>query len=205
MLSVLAALGTGYLVGSLPFAAWLARLRGATIFDVGSGNMGAMNTARNLGFGTGAAVLLLDVGKGALATVAGQVLAAAAGAGPPALWPPLAAGLGAILGHAFSLFAGFRGGKGLAAAMGVSLPLYPWGGLSGAALLVLLTLAMRRRSGVAAVITVALYPGLVALSEVLRGASGSRVLAIGVGVAAMALVVLGKHYLAFRRERRRRT
>lgn len=204
-----AALVAGYLLGSLPFAAWLARLRGATIFDVGSGNMGAMNTARNLGFGLGAAVLLLDVLKGALATEAGTVLARlghasdATASAPASLLAPLAAGLGAILGHGFSLYANFRGGKGLATALGVALPLYPAGAAVGAALLIALTLLMRRRSVLAAVITVVLYPGLVAVTLRVTGTSAERALAIAIGVAAMAVVVLLKHYLAFRRERRR--
>lgn len=207
MLEAVAALAGGYLLGSLPFAAWVARLRGAVIFEVGSGNMGAMNTARNLGFGAGALVLVLDAAKGALATALGLALAglgpAPGGSVPAALAAPLAAGLGAILGHAFSLYIGFRGGKGLATALGVALPLYPLGGLAGAALLIVLTLAMRGHSGVAAVITVSVYPGLVALMEVLRGADGARALAIGAGVASMAVVVLIKHNLAYRRERRR--
>ncbi|MEJ2287544.1 MAG: glycerol-3-phosphate acyltransferase [Deinococcales bacterium] len=206
MLEATAALVAGYLLGSLPFAAWIARLRGAVIFEVGSGNMGAMNTARNLGLGLGALVLALDAAKGALATAVG--LALAGFAAPPtgvaaALTAPLAAGLGAILGHAFSLYAGFRGGKGLATALGVALPLYPLGGAAGTALLIVLTLAMRRRSGVAAVITVVLYPGLVALVLLLRGEDAARALAIAIGVTSMAVVVLYKHYAAYRRERRR--
>ncbi|MEJ2289642.1 MAG: glycerol-3-phosphate acyltransferase [Deinococcales bacterium] len=207
MLEVAAALGAGYALGSLPFAAWLARLRGATIFEVGSGNMGAMNTARNLGFGLGALVLLLDAAKGAAATGIGLALARLPGAptGPVAsLVPPLAAGLGAILGHAFSLYIGFRGGKGLAAAFGVALPFYPLAALAGAVLLIVLTLAWRRRSGWAAVLTVALYPALVLGSQLLAGRSAPAALAIAAGVASMALVVLYRHYLAFRRERARR-
>ena len=207
MFEAAAALAAGYLLGSLPFAAWIARIRGAVIFEVGSGNMGAMNTARNLGFWPGALVLALDAAKGALATSVGLALArlGATSGGPAAtaLLPPLAAGLGAILGHAFSLYMGFRGGKGLAAALGVALPLYPLGGAAGVALLIVLTLAMRSRSGVAAVITVSLYPGLVALVEYLRLGHGARALTIGAGVASMAVVVLIKHYLAYRREHRR--
>ncbi len=207
MLEVFAALLAGYLLGSLPFAAWAARLRGATIFEVGSGNMGAMNTARNVGFGLGALVLLLDAAKGAAATGIGLALGRLPGAptGPVmSLLPPLAAGLGAILGHAFSLYIGFRGGKGLAAALGVALPFYPLAALATVALLFVLTLALRRRSGLAAVLTVAVYPALVLSAQILAGRSTNAALAIAAGVASMALVVLYRHYLAFRRERARR-
>lgn len=205
LLATLLALLVGYLLGSIPTAAWLARLRGASIFEVGSGNMGAMNTARNLGLALGIAVFVIDAGKGALATVLGSALAPAASPGPALvlLLPPLAAGLGAVLGHGFSLYAGFRGGKGLAAAAGAALPLYPVGALVTAALLIVLTLLLRPRTGLAAVITVSLYPFLVVGILMWGGASTARALTIGAGVAAMAVVVLGKHALAFQRERRR--
>lgn len=202
------ALAAGYLLGSLPMAAWVARLRGQRIFEVGSGNMGAMNTARNLGVAAGVLVLLLDVTKGAAAAFAGLLLAGAPplapGAGPAELAVPLAAGVGATLGHGFSLYAGFRGGKGLATAFGVALPLYPAGAGAGGVVLIALTLLMRSRSGVAAVISVAVYPFLAAAVTLALGAGLPRALAIGAGIAAVALVVLLKHYLAFRRERARR-
>jgi acyl phosphate:glycerol-3-phosphate acyltransferase len=208
VLEVGGALLAGYALGSLPFAAWVARLRGTTIFEVGSGNMGAMNTARNLGFGLGALVLVLDAAKGAAATAVGLALSRVPGApaGPVAsLLPPVAAGLGAIVGHAFSLYIGFRGGKGLAAALGVALPFYPLAAAAGAALLIVLTVAWRRRSGLAAVVTITVYPGLVLASQLLagRGAGGAWLMAGG--VASMAVVVLYRHYLAFRRERLRST
>jgi len=207
VLDIGAALIAGYALGSLPFAAWIARLRGATIFEVGSGNMGAMNTARNLGFGLGALVLLLDAAKGAAATVVGLALARVPGApaGPAAsLLPPVAAGLGAIVGHAFSLYVGFRGGKGLATALGVALPFYPLAGAAAAALLIVLTLAWRRRTGLAAVVTVTVYPALVLLSQYLAGRDAGAAWVMAGGVASMAVVVLLRHYLAFRREQLRR-
>jgi len=202
-----AALTLGYLLGSVPTAAWLARLRGASIFEVGSGNMGAMNTARNLGLALGVLVAALDAGKGALATGIGLALAGPQAADPAAvgghLAAPLAAGLGAVLGHGFSLYAGFRGGKGLATTFGVALPLYPAGALVGAALIIVLTLLMRRRSGLAAVITVTLYPVLVGVTLITRGAAPARTLTIAGGAAMLAVVVLLRHALAYRRERRR--
>lgn len=204
-LAAAAALVAGYLLGSLPMAAWVARFRGRRIFEVGSGNMGAMNTARNLGMAAGTMVLVLDVAKGAAATFIGLALAGlpplAPGATPAQLAAPLAAGLGAVLGHGFSLYAGFRGGKGLAAAFGAALPLYPAGAGAGGILLILLTLLLRRHSGVAAVIAVAIYPFLASATLLALGTGTERVLATGAGVAGSAAVVLLRHHLAYRRER----
>jgi len=207
-LAAVAALLAGYLLGSLPMAAWAARLRGRRIFELGSGNMGAMNTARHLGMASGVAVLLLDVLKGAAATFVGLLLAGlpplAPDAAPARLAAPLAAGLGAILGHGFSLYAGFRGGKGLAAAFGAALPLYPAGAAAGGTLLIALTLLMRGRSGVAAVISVALYPFLATATLRALGADSAWALSVGAGIATVAAVVLLRHHLAYRRERAQR-
>lgn len=132
-LALALALVAGYLIGSFPSAAVAARLKRQDIFEVGSSSMGAMNTARNLGWALGVLVLLLDLGKGALASGVGLWLG---GFGDPLV--PLAAGVGAVAGHLWSVWVGFRGGKGLATTLGVTLPVYPLGGLY--ALLALLVL-----------------------------------------------------------------
>lgn len=193
MLTAIAAIGIGYLLGSIPSAALAARLRGRRIFDVGSGNMGAMNAARNLGFGFGFAVLGADVAKGALATWAGMWMGAAVALDPsPALAVALAAGFGAVVGHAWSVFVGFRGGKALATILGVALPLYPWGGLAGLVLIVGLML-VTRRAIVASVVTLTLYPLVVALAQSRAGADVETVFALFTGTLPLALVALWKH------------
>lgn len=199
MFDLIAALGVGYLIGGLPSAALLARLRGRNIFEIGSRNMGAMNTARNLGWLLGAAVLLLDLGKGALATLAGVAMVQLAGAGAYGpLAPPLAAGIGAVLGHAWSPYVGFRGGKALATTLGASLPLYPIGGLYGLILLVALVLIVRRVP-LASILTMLLYPVVVFLT--LRNGGWSRAddFLVTTGVALIALVVIVKHLTVLRR------
>ncbi len=198
-LDLLAAAALGYLLGSIPSAALVARLRGRAIFEVGSGNMGAMNTARNLGFALGALVLIMDVAKGAATSVAGLALARASGlAGDAALLPALTAGVGAMLGHAFSAFVGLRGGKGLATAFGLSLPLYPLGGIFGLVLLVALTLLLRRATDLAAILTVVLYPLVAFLTALRNGAPPERSYSILLGVSAVAMVSIAKHLLALR-------
>jgi acyl phosphate:glycerol-3-phosphate acyltransferase len=196
VLTLVAALGVGYLLGAIPSAALAARLRGRRIFDVGSGNMGAMNTARNLGWGLGVAVFAADVAKGALATAAGIAMARAVALDPnAALATALVAGLGAVLGHAWSIYVRFRGGKALATIFGASLPLYPWGGLAGLVLMVALTL-LTRRATLAAVVTLALYPAVVALAERRAGADLDTTFALFTGAVPLAAIAIAKHLTA---------
>jgi glycerol-3-phosphate acyltransferase PlsY len=119
----------GYLLGSLPFGYWVARSRGVNIFEVGSKSPGATNVRRVLGKGPASAVLALDVLKGALAagwpSLFALFCARSGPAGPvnPAFTgiSPLPGYLGlafALVGHSFSCFTRFRGGKGVATAAG---------------------------------------------------------------------------------------
>ena len=118
----------GYAIGSIPFGVILSRAHGVDLRKVGSGNIGATNVARALGARWGILCFVLDVGKG-LGTVlaAGALLCTPEGVPPPmhqAAW--LAAGCGAILGHVFSPWLGFRGGKGVATSLGVVLGVFPY-------------------------------------------------------------------------------
>ncbi len=113
-----------YLVGSLPFGLLIARyVAGVDIRQSGSGNIGATNVARVLGKGLGLTVLLLDCLKGALPTLVLPWLLADAGV--PSLHLAVLAGTAAILGHMFPCWLKFRGGKGVATALGVALALGP--------------------------------------------------------------------------------
>ena len=155
-LSVAAA--SGYLLGSLPFGFLVARSRGVNIFEVGSRSSGATNVRRVLGAGPGRAVFALDTLKGAVAAGWPLLLAAlwssgvrqSAGAGgPPVAWMVVPAthqlalvmgyvGLGfALVGHSFSCFTGFRGGKGVSTAAGGFLVLLPCVALISSAVWVL--------------------------------------------------------------------
>ena len=199
VLDLFVALGAGYLIGSIPTAEIVARLRGTSIFVVGSGNMGAMNTARHLGWGFGAVVLLVDVGKGAAATAAGIWLAGTSGLAPAApLVLALAAGLGAVVGHAWSLYARFRGGKALATMFGASLPLYPLGGAFGLVLLLGLALILRRVT-LASVVALGLYPFAVLVTSLWQGAPRDVAVALFAGVVPVAAVSILKHLQGSRR------
>src|SRR5579871_139039 len=101
-----------FLSGALPFGYWAGRLKGIDIREHGSKNIGATNILRVLGPVWGIAVLLLDALKGYL-----PVLAAKASGLDS--WGVVAVGMAAILGHIYSPFVGFKGGKGVATALGV--------------------------------------------------------------------------------------
>jgi acyl phosphate:glycerol-3-phosphate acyltransferase len=193
VLTLFAAVAVGYLLGAIPSAALAARLKGRRIFDVGSGNMGAMNTARNLGYALGAAVFVADVAKGAAATAAALAMASVTGLGPEArLAVALAAGVAAVVGHAWSVVVGWRGGKGLATIFGVSLPLYPLGGLAGLGLILALVL-LTRRAHLAAVLSLLAYPWLVALVALRTGEPLETAFALFTATLPLTVVSLIKH------------
>jgi glycerol-3-phosphate acyltransferase PlsY len=105
-------LAGSYLLGSLPFGLWVAkRMKGVDIRTVGSGNIGSTNVGRICGPKAGAAVFCLDVLKGLLPPLA------AMGLGLDSRWQ-VAAGLMAIIGHNYSVWLGFKGGKGIATSLG---------------------------------------------------------------------------------------
>ncbi len=196
------ALAIGYLLGGFPTAALIARARGRRIFDVGSGNMGAMNTARNLGPALGVVVLVVDVAKGALAALAGDAMGAALGAGGDArLALALAAGVAAVAGHAWSPYVGFRGGKALATAFGAALPVTPWGAAAALIMVVALLLLLRREPP-ATLITLGVYPVLTYLST-MRATLDQDLAFAGATAALVVTVLIGLKHLALSRARRR--
>ena len=112
----------GYLLGSIPFGVLVAKRVGVDIYSVGSGNPGATNVLRSIGKPAGYTVFLLDFLKGVLATVWFKFgLVAFSGDPNLALWGLPAA----VLGHTYPLFAKFKGGKGVATAMGGLLGVMP--------------------------------------------------------------------------------
>jgi glycerol-3-phosphate acyltransferase PlsY len=115
-----------YLIGSIPTAIWIGKaFHGIDIREHGSGNAGATNTVRVLGWKTGIPVLIFDLGKGYLATMLPVLLNAAEHGSVMETNLKIIAGLIAITGHILPLFAGFRGGKGVASAFGSLLALHP--------------------------------------------------------------------------------
>jgi glycerol-3-phosphate acyltransferase PlsY len=124
-----------YVLGSIPWGLVIARTRGIDPRTAGSGNIGATNVARLLGGKYFALVFTLDWLKGFLPILAASAWVRTHEAHPTwdiyLLW--LGVGLAAILGHVFSLFIGFKGGKGVATSAGVMLGLYPYYTVAGVA------------------------------------------------------------------------
>lgn len=145
----LAATAAAYLLGSIPFGLLLTRAAGlGDIRQVGSGNIGATNVLRAGGKGLAAATLLLDGAKGALAVwLARQI-------GPDAA---ALAAVAAVIGHNYPVWLGFKGGKGMATALGALLVLaWPVWVLAGATWL--LVAAVFRWSSLATMASIAAAP-----------------------------------------------
>jgi glycerol-3-phosphate acyltransferase PlsY len=142
-------LALSYLVGAIPTSYWVGRsIYGIDLRREGSGNLGATNTFRVLGWKAALPVVLFDVFKGfAPVWWAASVVDAAtlppALAGTDALPFVLLSGAVAIIGHVFSVWVGFRGGKGVATSAGVFLALAPWAFLAALALFSVLVGATR--------------------------------------------------------------
>lgn len=120
----------GYLMGTIPFAYVVTKLRSGTdIRDVGSGNVGATNVARALGIPWAITVFILDATKGALFILILKLIqpewVLTQDISQLALLLP-------ILGHCFSIFLGFKGGKGVATSSGIIAVISPWAFLCGA-------------------------------------------------------------------------
>lgn len=178
--ATLIAVVAGYLLGSLPFGYLVAKAKGVDIFSVGSRNPGATNVRRVLGHGPGNLVLFLDAAKGALAA-GWPLLQAGAAAGEGAAITGLVA---AIVGHSFSCFTGFRGGKSVATAAGGFTVVFPVGaaialGVFG------LTLAASRY--------VSLSSMLAAVTLVISAVMLERSLVVVVVTAAIASFVILRH------------
>jgi glycerol-3-phosphate acyltransferase PlsY len=176
----------GYLCGSLPFAVWITRLvKGVDVRAAGSGHATSTNTIRQAGLLPGALVFILDVAKGFGPTWLALHYA-------PAAWiAALTAALAAV-GHCWPVFAGFRGGMGLAPANGGMLAAFPFAIFITYGMLGLLTLVLRH-SARASVVTGLLIAPLFWLIG-LRGPILWIAAAVGLVVACRFLIDWNRKY-----------
>jgi glycerol-3-phosphate acyltransferase PlsY len=176
----------GYLCGSLPFAIWITRLvKGVDVRDAGSGHATTTNTFRQAGFLPGALVFILDVAKGCVPTWLALHYA-------PAAWVAALTAALAVVGHCWPIFAGFRGGMGLATANGGMLAAAPVAILINYALLGLLTLILRH-SARASVLAGILFAPLLWLVG-LRGPVLWIAAAVGVVISGRFLIDWNRKY-----------
>ncbi len=172
----------GYLLGSIPFGLLLTRAAGlGDIRAIGSGNIGATNVLRTGNKALAAATLLLDAAKGAAAVLIAGWFAGRDGV----MW----AGIGAVLGHAFPVWLGFRGGKAVATSYGVLIAAaWPVGIAAGAVWLAMAALV--RISSLAALVSFAVAP-IFAFS--LADAASVKI------ALAIAVLVFVRHHTNIRR------
>jgi glycerol-3-phosphate acyltransferase PlsY len=169
-------LAAAYLLGGIPFGLILGRWVGGTdVRAQGSGNIGATNVARSLGWGAGALTLVLDAGKGAAAVALGRALLGPGGG-------PAWTGLAAIAGHVFPVYLRFRGGKGVATGWGVFLVLAPAAALLAAAIFGAVVVLVRRVSP-GSIVAAASLPLMLAIS-------GAAPALVKSSLASSALIII---------------
>lgn len=174
-----------YLLGSIPFGYVLVRLfRHQDVRATGSGNIGATNVARSGGKGLGLLTLLLDALKGYLAVILAMHLAPSTLHGPSPL--AVAAAVTAVLGHVFPVWLGFRGGKGIATALGVFVALVPWVAVA-ALVLFILVVATTRLVSLGSILAAVAIPIFALLLVPKRSA------ALLAGLTCISLVSIIKH------------
>jgi acyl phosphate:glycerol-3-phosphate acyltransferase len=165
-------LGASYIIGAFPTSYVVSRLaRGIDLREHGSGNLGATNAYRVLGWKAATPIFIVDIAKGWLPAFWFPLLD-----GRPWIWA-LAYGSAAIVGHIFSVFVGFRGGKGVATGAGVFLALAPLAVLAGLVVWIGLV-ALTGYVSLASIAAAALLPPAVLLT---RGADPVFWLAVGIG------------------------
>jgi glycerol-3-phosphate acyltransferase PlsY len=181
MAAPLLAVAIGYLLGSIPFGLVLTRLAGhGDIRRIGSGNIGATNVLRTGSKALAALTVLLDLAKGAAAVVIAERWGHGAAL--------IAAG-GVVLGHMFPIWLGFRGGKGVATAFGVLIPL-AWPVAVVAVLLWAAMALLFHYSSLAALVAAA-------VSAVLAALIVDRATALV--IAGIALLIILRHHSNIRR------
>lgn len=201
MLALAAAIPIAFLCGSIPFGLLIARAHGIDIRAHGSGNIGATNVWRVLGRRPGLTCFALDVAKGLAPTLGAGIAAGLVGqwiVEPRLAWLWLAVAASAILGHMFSPWIGFRGGKGVATGLGALLGVFPlltWPAL-GAVAIWLLVARVSRYVSLASCAAALALPGLLALSIEALSAEPERhrtALPFYVVSGILAAVVIYKH------------
>lgn len=171
-----------YLLGTFPSAALVARAGGHDILTEGSGNPGASNVARLMGWKAGAVVMLADFLKGTLAAGVGLAVGGRGGA--------YALGIAAVLGHMLPVTRRFKGGKGVATASGALVVLFPWI-VAGLAVVWFVLARLLKRASIASLVCSLAFP-------ILAIAGGYDWIEVAV-LAGLALVIVGRHTANLRR------
>jgi glycerol-3-phosphate acyltransferase PlsY len=192
------AFGCAYLLGSVPFGYLIGRFNGLDIRKQGSGNIGATNVSRVVGKPWGVFCFVLDFLKGLLPVVAGLVYVSQSqqAENGQTFLLPVAVGGAAVIGHIWPVFLGFKGGKGMATMIGVSLALAPLPVLIGVAGW-LVVFKVGRIVSLASIVAAVLMP----LAGLVLHLCGIRLAAIAnlnqpvlVLMTVLAVIVVAKHH-----------
>jgi acyl phosphate:glycerol-3-phosphate acyltransferase len=171
-----------YLLGTFPTAALVARAGGHDVLAEGSGNPGASNVTRLMGWKAGAVVMVGDFLKGTIAAGVGLAVGGRLAA--------YVLGIAAVLGHVFPVTRRFKGGKGVATASGALVVLFPWI-VAGLAVVWFLLARVLKRASVASIVCTLLF-------LVLAVAAGYDWVEVAV-LAGLAVVIVGRHAANVRR------
>jgi len=176
----------GYLSGSMTPSIWVTRLvKGVDVRDSGSGHATTTNTIRQAGFGWGALVLVGDIAKGYIPTWLALEFA-------PAIWIVPLTAAAAVIGHCWPVFAGFRGGMGLASTGGAILVAEPLAFLFGIAILITLVLIIKHSARASVFTGLILAPAYWLLG--LRGIEFWIAIAVGAVIAFRFLIDWNRQY-----------
>ncbi len=172
-------LAGAYLVGATPFGFLAGKFKGIDIREHGSGNIGATNVLRTLGKPIGITVLVMDVLKGLIPVVVAQSFSDNS-------LVHVATAIATILGHNYTFWLGFKGGKGIATTGGAVLPIMPFA-LVAAVIIWLITVKTTRYVSLASIAAAITIPVMIAVRGLIQGNLDFIILGLGLFVCLLAI------------------
>jgi len=168
-----------YVVGATPFGFLAGKAKGIDIREHGSGNIGATNVLRVLGKPVGITVLVLDVMKGLIPVIVAKLVSDSS-------LVHIATAMAAILGHNYTFWLGFKGGKGIATTGGAILPIMPWA-LIAAVLGWIIVLKVSRYVSLASIAAALIIPLTLVVENLITGTWEWNIFAFGMFVCLLAI------------------
>lgn len=168
-----------YIVGATPFGFLAGKMKGIDIRQHGSGNIGATNVLRVLGKPVGITVLVLDVMKGLVPVIVAKLVSDSS-------LVHIATAMAAILGHNYTFWLGFKGGKGIATTGGAILPIMPWA-LIAAVLGWIIVLKISRYVSLASIAAALIIPLTLVVENLITGTWEWNIFGFGMFVCLLAI------------------
>jgi glycerol-3-phosphate acyltransferase PlsY len=169
-----------YVVGATPFGFLAGKAKGIDIREHGSGNIGATNVLRVLGKPVGITVLVLDVMKGLVPVIVAKLVSDSS-------LVHIATAMAAILGHNYTFWLGFKGGKGIATTGGAILPIMPWA-LIAAVLGWIIVLKVSRYVSLASIAAALIIPLTLVIENLITGTWEWNIFGFGMFVCLLAIL-----------------